>query len=182
MLKKGFTLIEVITALSIFAVIMTISMGSIVGIFDANRKSESLKTVLDNLNFTIESMSREIRFGKNYFCTNGFLLGTTRSCPGGDIQIRFIDQNNNTVSYSLAGTSIQKSSSNVQGGTPIEVTAPEVTITGLTFFVIGAEPFSSGDKQQPRVLIQIKGYAGSKPTSKTTFTLQTMVTQRLRDN
>ncbi len=183
--EKGFTLIEVITALSVFAVIMTISMGSIVGIFDANRKSESLKTVMDNMNFTMEAMAREMRFGKNYHCGSGSPT-IPFSCPtgnnGANTLMSFIDQSNNQITYTLVGSGIQKSSSAAQGGTFIEVTAPEVTITNLRFFVVGAESYASGDRQQPRVLMFIQGYAGSKPTSKTTFTLQTTVTQRLRDN
>ena len=67
-MKKGFTLIELMTAMAIFTVIMAISMGSITGIFDANRKSRSLKTAITNLNLAVESMSKEMRFGKNYHC------------------------------------------------------------------------------------------------------------------
>ena len=53
-LNRGFTLIELMTAVSIFVVVMTISMGAILNIFDANRKARTLKTVLNNLNLVVE--------------------------------------------------------------------------------------------------------------------------------
>src|SRR3989338_687085 len=97
-MKKGFTLIELMTALSIFIIVMTISMGSIIGIFDANRKSRSLKTVLNNLNLAVESMSREMRFGKNYHCGSGTVTDP-QDCPAGDTLISFLSSNNIQTTY-----------------------------------------------------------------------------------
>ena len=64
--NHGFTLIEIMVAVSIFSLIMVISMGSILSVFDANKKSQTLRTVMDNMNFTLEGMTRTIRFGRNY--------------------------------------------------------------------------------------------------------------------
>ena len=79
--NKGFTLIELMTAVSIFIVIMTVSMGSILSIFDANRKSRSLKTVMNNLNLALESMSREMRYGRSYNCGTD----SDPNCSGGTL-------------------------------------------------------------------------------------------------
>ena len=49
----GFTLVELMVSVSLFAIVMVISMGSVVSVFDANKKSQSLRTVMDNLNSTI---------------------------------------------------------------------------------------------------------------------------------
>ncbi len=153
-------------------------MGSILGIFDANRKSESLKTIMDNLNFTLDTMSREIRFGKNYHCENTGTLTDPRSCPAGDSFVSFLSAENKQVVYRLTGTRIEKS---IDGGTTyIEVTAPEVTITGLKLITLGAEAYP-GDTAQPRVFMQVSGYAGSKLSSRTNFSIQTIVTQRYPD-
>lgn len=179
-MKKGFTLIEVITALSVFTVVMTISMGSILGIFDANRKSESLKSVMDNLNFAMETMAREIRFGTNYHCGGSGTLTSPLDCVTGGNFLTFKSQDNKQISYLINNTSIQKS--NDGGITYIDLTAPEVKITGLQFFVVGSDTYASGNRQQPRVLIQVKGYAESKIQSRSSFILQTLVTQRVRDN
>lgn len=175
---KGFTLIELMTAVSVFAVVMVISMGAILGVFDANRKSESLKTVMDNLNFAVDSMSREMRFGKNYHCGSGTLTVPQNCSTGGGTQVSFLSSGNEQIVYRLTGTQIEKS---VDGGlTYISVTAPEIQIESLTFYVLGASP-APANTLQPKVLIKIKGSAGSKIKTKSDFALQTLVSQRLQD-
>src|SRR3989338_9971712 len=86
---RGFTLIELMIAVSIFIIVMTISMGSIISVFDANRKSRSLKTVLNNLNLTVESMMKEMRFGSNYHCGPGAVT-IPQDCPSGDTLMSFL--------------------------------------------------------------------------------------------
>ena len=178
-MKKGFTLIEMMTAVSVFLVVMTISMGAILGIFDANRKSESAKTVMDNLNFAVETMSREIRFGKNYHCGSGGNISSPQDClVSGQSFISFLSSDGIQTVYRLNGTTIEKS---VDGGnTYIAVTAPEIKINSLTFFVVGSNP--PPDTLQPKVIIKISGTAGAKSNTTTSFTLETMASQRLIDN
>ena len=70
------------------------------------------------------------------------------------------------------------------------ITSPDVTISKLTFYVLGSAPYISGDGQctpsnndclQPRVIIVISGSSGTKPNSKSKFTLETTVSQRQFD-
>ncbi len=187
MMKKGFTLIEIMTAVSIFAVITTISMGSILTVFDVNRKSESIKSVMDNLNLAIESMAREMRFGTNYIC--GPLLpisGTITSpqnCQSGGTSMAFLATDAVTkIVYrqTASGAGIEKSRDG--GETFVPVTAPEITIQDLKFYVLGTLPsVSETSPQQPKVLIRIRGVAGSKAGTMTDFTIQTLVSQRQLD-
>lgn len=176
--KKGFTLIEIMTSLTIFMIVITISLGSILGIFDANRKSDSLRTVMDNLNLSVESMSREIRFGKDYHCGETGTLSSPQNCPGGDSYIGFLSSEDTRIIYRLNNSTIEKS---VDGGsTFIPVTAPEITIESLSFYVLGTGALAQ-NTLQPRVLITIKGYAGAKSNTRTEFALQTLVSQRTLD-
>jgi prepilin-type N-terminal cleavage/methylation domain-containing protein len=170
--QKGFTLIEMLTALSIFAVIMTISMGSILGIFEANRKSRSLKTVMTNLNIAMESMSKEIRFGSIYHCGPGGL--TPQNCTGGSTVFTFQPNSGEFVTYRLNNQAIERSD---ESGEIIAVTAPEVVIYDLGFYVLGA---GTDNTLQPKVIIRIQGYTG-EGTDRTKFSLQTMVSQRELD-
>ena len=89
-MKKGFTLIEIMTSVSVFAIIMVISMGAILGIFEANRKSRTLKAIMNNLNLAVESMSKEMRFGTNYHCGESGSLTVPQNCPGGDTLVSFL--------------------------------------------------------------------------------------------
>jgi len=190
-MKKGFTLIELMVALSIFIVVMTISMGSIISVFDANRKSRSLKAVLSNLNLAVESMSREIRFGTNYHCD--YLVDTItdpRNCSypdDGSGSISFLSSDGDQITYRveyLGGPSaerrIEKRIGPAGGDNWIAVTAPEVIIDNLilTFYVLGAE---AGDDLQPKVIIMIKGHAGAEGKGGSDFALQTTVSQRALD-
>jgi prepilin-type N-terminal cleavage/methylation domain-containing protein len=177
-MKKGFTLIEMMTAVSVFLVVMTISMGAILGIFDANRKAESEKTVMDNLNFAVETMSREIRFGTNYHCGTSGNLTSPQNCLSGDTFMSFLSSDGEQIVYRLNGTTMEKS---VDGGNNyVAVTAPEINISSLQFFVVGANP--PPDTLQPKVLIKISGSAGAKANTTTSFTIETMASQRLIDN
>lgn len=151
-------------------------MGSIIGVFDANRKSEALKTVMDNLNLSVESMSREMRFGSVYNCGATAPLTSPLPCSSGGTAIAFRANNGAQIIYRLTGTSIDKS---VAGSSFTRVTAPEISISDLKFYVLGA---AAGDGEQPKVLIKIKGSAGTKAVDRTDFTLQTLVSQRILDN
>ena len=176
---KGFTLVELLTSVALFMVVMTISMGSILGVFDANKKAESLKTAMDNLNFSLESMSREMRFGRTYHCGPNGVTTDAQNCPGGDSYIAFKTSDEIQTIYKKLGTQIVKS---IDGGTTfIPVTAPEVIIQSLTFYVIGAGLLPPADKLQPKILMQVRGTAGTNAKSTTDFTIETLVSQRLLD-
>ncbi len=187
-MNRGFTLIEIMTAVSIFAVVTTISMGSILTIFDVNRKAESVKTVMDNLNLAIESMAREMRFGTNYVCGHSSpIVGGAGSmpapndCPPGASSVAFLANGNvNGIVYRQNGATIEKS---LGGNGFVPVTASEIVIEDLDFYVIGSRPSSAeGTPQQPKVLIRIRGEAGTKEGTKSEFTMQTLVSQRKLDN
>ncbi len=180
--QKGFTLVEILTALGLFLVVMTISLGAILSIFNANNKVRSQRAAIDNLGQAIEALSREMKFGKNYHCGSGGDITQPQSCPSGSNFISFLSMDNIQTTYRSAESVatpgryvIEKS---VAGGPYIPETSPEINITDLTFYVIGADPFP--DILQPKSLIKVQGYAGSR-TSQTSIFLQTVVSQRALD-
>jgi len=181
--NKGFTLIEIMTALSIFIIVMTVSMGSIIGIFDTNRKSRSLKVVMGNLNIAIETMSREIRFGRNYHCelsaTANPPFTSARNCPEGGELVSFLSNDGEQIVYHLNNNAIEASRDG--GSTYDKITAPEVVIDKLTFYVLGAG-MAPLNTLQPRIYMNIGGEAGTTDKEKSAFSLQTMISQRYLDN
>lgn len=170
----GFTLIELMTALSVFIIVMTISMGSILGIFDANRKSRSMKTVMNNLNLAMENMSKEMRYGRNYHCGSGQITDP-QNCSSGDTLVSFLSSDDVQVTYRLAGSTIEKRSGNESY---IPVTAPEVVIDDLDFYVLGA---GTGNSLHPKVVIKVSGHAG-EGRGRSDFVIQTLVSQRALEN
>ena len=176
--EQGFTLIELLTALSLFMVVMTIAMGSVVSIFDANRKTQSESAVMNNLNLAVESLSREMRFGKNYHCGSGDYTAP-QNCPSGDTSVSFLSSNGVQMVYRLNGTALERS---VDGGSTFAaVTAPEIVLENVKFYVLGAGAPPS-NTLQPKVVMTIKGYSGTKQNTKTDFSLETLVSQRRLDN
>lgn len=171
--NQGFTLIELLTAISIFAIVMTVSLGSITGVFDANRKSRSLKAVINNLNLAMETMSKEMRFGRNYHCGEG-TVETPQNCPTGGGIMSFLSSENQQITYRFAGATLEKQ---VNGGDFVAVTAPELTLDDLTFFTLGA---GTDNELQPKVIIKVEGHAGTEK-GRSGFTLQTLVSQRVLD-
>ena len=170
-MKKGFTLIELMTSVTIFSVVMFISLTSILGVFDANRKTKSMKAVMNNLNLAIESMSKEMRYGENYHCGSTGVITEPQNCAGGDTSMSFISSDDTQITYALSNSAIEKK---VDGSDPYPITAPEAIIDTLTFYTLGA---GTGDTLQPKVLMMIKGHAGTEGTA-SNFILETLVSQR----
>ncbi|MFZ2523286.1 MAG: hypothetical protein WAW92_02765 [Minisyncoccia bacterium] len=173
--KKGLTLIEIMVASSMFIIVMLIMSGAIVSVFSANQKSNNLRSVMDNLNLTLESMTRTIRFSKAYNCGSYTPLGSTYSdCTGGGSSDFTVTFNAAPIRYYLSSGRIKRS----VGGVETFITSPEVNISSLNFIVSGSDPY---DTLQPRVTIQIKGVAGGTGTRGSTFYLETTVSQRQFD-
>ncbi len=200
---KGFTLIEIMVSVTIFSIVMVVAMGALLSVSAADKKAETLKTVMNNLNFAIESMSRTIRTGTTYDCGQG----TNTDCPDGSQQIGFhpvdaadpnartrykfeTDTGANACNQPLLATGGCIMRSTDGGSTYLAITSPEVVITSLSFYLVGSSPT---DTLQAKVTIAISGFVKingtptsmsdcvSTPAQCSIFNIQTSVTQRLYD-
>ncbi len=68
--QTGFTLIEMIVSLAVFSVVITISIGALLMLIATNQKLQAEQSVLTNLSFALDSMTREIRTGTQYLCVS----------------------------------------------------------------------------------------------------------------
>lgn len=175
---RGFTLIEIMVAVTIFALVMVVAIGAVLSIVSANKKSQAVTSVLSNLNFALEAMVRDIRTGYDYSCSGG--SGGGGDCAGGGTALTFTSTQSNgkTVIYVLDGNGqITKS---VDGGLAQPLTSEEVKVDTLNFYVSGTAKTNAGNYDQPRMIILLKGhYQGFGDL--TEFHLQTMVSQRRID-
>lgn len=183
---RGLILLELVVALGIFLAVMTIGMGAVLEMYGLNKKSQSLKLVMTNLNFAVESMAREIVVGTDYRCDDS---GTEPfDCPmGGEggKAITFCSSENERIVYKFDSNAIKRSiqpmvdgqCSSQPSSSFLSITAPEVEIDTLSFFVEGTE--TEVCAKQPRVVILIEGVAGVREEEKSEFSIQTTVSQRV---
>ncbi|MEI7463152.1 MAG: type II secretion system protein [Candidatus Taylorbacteria bacterium] len=77
--SRAFTLIEMIVSLAVFSIVAVVALGALMKIISANRKAQTLQSAMTNMNFVLESMSREMRVGSRYVCVNGEFSGSSLS-------------------------------------------------------------------------------------------------------
>lgn len=181
--NRGFTLIELMVATTIFTIVMLMGVGSLVTTSNAAKASQKLRIAVDNVNFAMESMTRELRMGTYYECANSVNLSVKPSdgtdCSNGGV-IAFTPQQTNgapiRIAYKLYSrgngtSSLQRCETNV---TPCpEVVSSDVDIKKLEFYVKGSK---LSDKIQPSVEILVQGVVNVGIG--TPFVLQSMASQR----
>lgn len=186
---RGFTLIEMIVAVGLFAVVMLVSTAALLSLVGANRKAHALQSVMNNFSVALDGMVRSVRMGSEYHCGAGDIT-TPQSCEDGDTKLAFkpfceedCDSLERWVyAYDTNGTfcgqgRLCKSENN--GNNYYAVTAGDVSIDDLTFYVIGT---TRGDTIQPKVVVAVSGTAGgSDVKTSTTFSIQATAVQRILD-
>ena len=192
----GFSLIELLVALSIFTIVITMAVGTLLVLIDANGKAQNIQTTMTNLNFALDSMTREIRTGNNYIClTRTGLPSTVQSetatpvdCSSGNF-LSIIEggssltagSGSSRIEYMLHDNSLYR---RVGDATEpwLAITSSDITIETLEFVVSGSRSYNdSANEEQPLVSIFIAGEAGELEAVDTSFELQTTVAQRLLD-
>lgn len=169
-LRRGFTLLEMVVALGVFSGVMIIAFGIAISIQNAQFKASRIQIVQDDLRFALESMTKEMRTGKDFQSPAPGEINFTRT--GG--------HTNEIVAYCFRSGAIWKvvGSTDCHGAGAQAVTGDDVTIEALTFYLVGDA--TGANDGQPRITIALKARSAS-PKLVSTFNIQTTVTQRLRD-
>ena len=186
--ESGYTILETMIAISLFIVIVMAGMGALLNANLLSKKSQSMRSILDNLSFVMEDMGRNMRTGSNYDCiVSGSVPGVAvptsgQSCGG----VAFKPGSGGNVWGYYIGAHLKNPSNysifKVVDGVTVQLTPDEVSINPISgFSVLGAEPPTSGDMQQPFVTIRLVGTIILNSTTSTPFSLQTSVSQRLID-
>lgn len=164
--NRGYTLVELIIAVGLFAFIMMLSSGAYLVMIGINRQVQGIATGIDNLAFALETMTRTIRTGTSYSCSGG------GDCDNGGSNFSVVDSSGDTVSYALSGGVI------TQNG--VALTDPSVTVSSLMFYASGTGKPTS-DYLQPRVTTIVSGTVSSGPGKTEPFTVETGATMRGSD-
>lgn len=156
--QSGLTVIELVVAMGIFGLVIGMTVGIFVLAITTQRRITALKNVDDNIRFTVESMAREIKTGKNF--------------SSGASTLSFINANGESIIYRLNANIVEKSS---DGGTNYSaVTSSEVTVNYLNFYLMGQ---SAGDGLEPRITITI-GATSQVGNQSANLKVQTTISER----
>ncbi len=190
--RSGFTLIEVLVSLSIFTIVVTISVSALYSLIDANARSRNSQSVATNLSFMLDSMTREIRTGSHYYCATSLSEAmptalndnSTQDCVLGDgVAMSFNEGGQSLtrnaasrrVAYRLNEGALQR---RLGDDDWLDLTADDVVVESLQFTVEGS---SVADDLAPVATVYIKGRVGDEAVNQGDFDIQTTITMRLLD-
>ncbi len=204
---KGFTLIETLVSLALFSVVLVIAGGTVVSVIDVNKRNQAISSVVNNLNYSIDSMIRDMKTGYLYKCeyTGGNTVGSLKD----DVDIagthnNCLDKQSVTLVSTISGQhAVVKyefvdpadgSNGYIEKTVYDELTGVATGKYGITDKNnVRIEDVSFGVKTpdalecegpdcvygQPSISIIIKGMAGSQQIEVSKFYVQTFVSQRL---
>lgn len=164
--SAGFTLVELIVAVGLFALIMVLATGAYLVMIGVNREAQGITTGVNNLSFVLENMTRNIRTGTRY------------SCGSGGTSFDFVDQDNVPITYSWSSGGPIKQERGAEASL-VNLTDPVVDITRLSFDCTGT---AGGDNRQPHVTIIVSGQISVGPGKQPQkFYVETGATMRSLD-
>lgn len=191
MMKKAFTLVELLVAIGIFSILVAIGIGGFVNALHTQRQVAALISVQSNASVALEQMAREMRTGF-LFCDSAgnptpnsacaFPVCTVNSvtnvwtCNG---LIDFYNASAQNVDYEIQNGELARSDTGI-GGTFIPITGTDVDVTNLTFSLFGN---TEGDHWNPRITISLSVAPSSTDPalSSDVLHLQTTVSARQID-
>ncbi|HMO78906.1 MAG TPA: type II secretion system protein [Candidatus Paceibacterota bacterium] len=161
--QKGFTLIEMLVSVALFVIVIMVAIGSIITTIDVNRKSQSLTSVMTDLNFALESITRTIK-------TSESIESCVSNCE-------FIDQRGRKVKYLLTGSAIQQC---VFESTLVcfDITSKQTEINNFNITMTPTEAGTPSNYQHPIFTINISGTAKVGPKIASDYQIQTSVSPR----
>jgi len=179
-MKKGFTLIEVLVSIGLFAIIVTIAIGGLTRALRAQRQVASLLAASGNVSLVLEQMAREMRTGSDFFCVRG------DSSPNPPCRVRivseiiFTNSSGEVVTYRLESGAIERG---VEGSDFERITGDNVAVQYLNFLLLGnGNSFRDNeDGFPPRVTIAIGVSPKEVTLADRVLSLQTTISSRLID-
>ena len=184
---KGFTLIEMMVSVALFAVVVSVALPTMIVVMKASARAQALQTTIDNTSFALDAISRQVRLGTTYHCTSdpinvtvwnattspSYPYGTPHDCITGASTLVFRDQNGVRQAYRYNSAEEKLESWHTKAGTWVDLTAPKVLVKNATFTVTGATIY---DGEPPVVTLAVRGAARDE-VSVPEFTLSTNMTQ-----
>lgn len=200
-ITKAFTLVELLVVLGLFSFIMTIASGALFSAQAVNVRLQQTQAILDNMNLSMEVITRDIRYGSDFYATSSIVTTLPvkrRSCnyESNGCKVLYFKPSGasndlDRVAYYIdSGVMYKKESMFGVPEKTYQITASDVIIKSLIFFVKGAGSSVAADNEDGSIdydqpLITITIYGATKPTKSaattTKFTIQTSISPRELD-
>ena len=188
---SGFSLIELMVSLTIFSIIMMISIGTLLVMIDVNAKAQALYSSMTNVSFALDSMTRELRTGYHYYCDSRTSTdisfdsvpnqATTRDCSSFGNFITFTRERDGVqFGYRLNEQQLEQ----YEDGQWIQITSErDVRIDNFDIIVQHTDTYEGGggNQQQPTIDVFIKGRMSNGLQVDTRFGIQTHIVERRLD-
>ncbi|MEK7487785.1 MAG: prepilin-type N-terminal cleavage/methylation domain-containing protein [Patescibacteria group bacterium] len=170
--EQGYSLIELMVAIGVFAVVVTALSGMFAISLRGQGKSATAQNVGDNGRYAMEVMAKEIRMG-TIKTTEGFMVNSPS-----DIQFRSNMPNRNSAIvrfYLDTATNQIMFDDDVSDALPPEpITSANIAVNALTFNVSGVSLSS-----QPRITIVMRAASvGTAADIETRMDIQTTISPR----
>lgn len=172
----GFTLVEIMVSVAIFAIVTIITSGSFIVLANIYRKIQGNRAIIDNLNLAMDVMTLQVREGKGY---------DFPGCSGGNIcpEIAFQEYEISGGEYIKTADisyAVDDDSRLTQCVTEIYPDSKAIKCIPLTSKEIQIDNLSFIKKNDNPLLVQVimDGIAKNKVGLETEFLLQTTLTQR----
>lgn len=200
-----------IVSLGLFSIVVTVAVGALLMLVATNQQLQSEQSVMTNLSFALDSMTREIRTGTSYYCdwstnSNGaFNPNTDIDVEHGDLARDCANGNPSPNTNYFIGLSFKEGGDSITDSTdrilyyfdknqgkifrktgnkdPQSITSSGIFVTSFNFFVSGSRPLTSGnaERDQAAVTIFIEAIASSSDPGAKPYYVQTTISQRTLD-
>lgn len=177
MKKDGFTIIEAITTTFMFSIIIVVISGTFALFLNAQRRAQNVQMVVENTNFIMELMTKELRMATEFYGANEgscadyveFKHPTNPDLPGmHDGAVRYYWSSGDKTFHRML-----KDYTNSQDIDTI-LNSSSIEFTNLKFCTYG---ITLADQKQPRVTI-LATIRSKNLNQQITFNTQTTVSVR----
>ncbi len=122
---SGFTLVELLVAMSVFIIITVVAVGAFIQSLKSERHLVTQISVANDVNTALEQMARAIR--------TGYLFSATAPDSQGNNSLSFIDYSGASSTYSIGSGGLLEREDGT--GNTVPITSNDVVIRQLSFVV-----------------------------------------------
>lgn len=166
---RGFTVIEMMVAITVFAVVVVIALGSFLAVLSANAKNIGVKSIHQDARYIMDQIAHDVRSGTIDYANHDDKFSTLHVLlrDGSRVKYHFVNLGSEYDARSVYYTDSK--------GNSFKMNSDKVDVVDMKFVVY---PNSSSELaiEQPRVTII--GSFQAKNNSKSRLKIQTSVVSR----